>query len=218
MLPTIDSAFPSGTISPDALSSARSRHAGWISLLLLSALVLWMYAGSLGSLVQQWWEDANYSHGFFVPLFALYVLWRERARWREVPMRGSNYGFAIMLSATCLMTLGMLGAEAFTTRVSLLVLIVGLIVFLYGWQMLNCIAFTIGYLIFMIPLPALIYYQLTLPLQLWASRLGASGLVALGIHTVREGNLLFLPNCTLEVVDACSGVRSLLSILAAVVA
>jgi exosortase len=73
------------------------------------------------------------------------------------------------------------------------------------------------YLIFMIPLPTIIYYQLTFPLQLLASRLGESGLVALGVPAVREGNLLILPNCTLEVVEACSGVRSLLSLLAVVV-
>jgi exosortase len=79
-------------------------------------------------------------------------------------------------------------------------------------------AFPLGYLLFMIPLPAIIYYHLTFPLQLLASRLGATGLVVLGIHTVREGNLLTLPNCTLNVVEACSGIRSLLSLLAAVVA
>jgi exosortase len=123
-----------------------------------------------------------------------------------------------MLLALGLLILGMLGAELFTTRSSLIVLISGIIVFLAGWQMLRTIAFPIGYLIFMIPLPALVYYQLTFPMQLWASRLGAHGLVMLGVHTVREGNLLILPNATLEVVEACSGVRSLLSLLAAVVA
>ena len=89
--------------------------------------------------------------------------------------------------------------------------------FLFGWHVLRSVAFPIGYLVFMIPLPAIIYYQLTFPLQLLASRLGANGLVALGVPTVREGNLLILPNVTLEVVEACSGVRSLLSLLAAVV-
>src|SRR5260221_9090437 len=105
-----------------------------------------------------------------------------------------------------------------TSRVSLSMLICGIVVFLAGYQTLRSMAFPIGYLIFMIPLPAIIYYQLTFPLQLLASRFGASGLVAIGIHTVREGNLLILPNCTLNVVDACSGIRSLLSLLAAVVA
>jgi exosortase len=111
----------------------------------------------------------------------------------------------------------MLGAELFMARLSLVILLSGIVLFLAGRQALSSAAFPIGYLLFMIPLPAIVYYQLTLPLQLWASRLGATGLVALGIHTVREGNLLILPNCTLNVVEACSGIRSLLSLLAAVV-
>ena len=122
-----------------------------------------------------------------------------------------------MLLAIGFLILGTLGSEHFTARVSLLLLISGMIVFLVGWQALGAVAFPVGYLAFMIPLPAIIYYQLTFPLQLLASRLGAMGLVALGVPTVREGNLLILPNCTLEVVEACSGVRSLLSLLAAVV-
>jgi exosortase len=122
-----------------------------------------------------------------------------------------------MVFAVGLLLLGTLGAELFTARVSLIILVSGIIVFLAGWQVLRSVAFPMSYLVFMVPLPAIIYYQLTFPLQLLASRLGADGLVALGVPTIREGNLLILPNCTLEVVEACSGVRSLLSLLAAVV-
>jgi exosortase len=190
----------------------------WFDALLLSTLVVIMYAPVLSSLARQWWNDPNYGHGAFVPVFAAYVLWRERDRWRAQTFRPNNFGFAIMLFAIGLRVLATLGAELFTARLSLLILISGIVIFLAGSQALRSIAFPIGYLLFMIPLPAIVYYQLTLPLQLWASRLGASGLVVLGIHTVREGNLLFLPNCTLNVVEACSGIRSLLSLLAAVVA
>ena len=112
----------------------------------------------------------------------------------------------------------MLGAELFLARMSLLILAAGMVLFLAGSRVLRSIAFPTCYLLFAIPLPGIIYYQLTFPLQLWASRLGAGGLVAMGIRTVREGNLLILPNCTLNVVEACSGIRSLLSLLAAVVA
>jgi exosortase len=185
---------------------------------LLSGLVVIMYAPVLSSMARQWWDDPNYGHGLLVPVFVAYILWRERARWHTVSVRASDYGLPIMLLALGLFILGMLGAELFTARVSLLILISGIIVFLMGWQVLRSIAFPIGYLFFMIPLPTLVYYQLTLPLQLWASRLGAHGLVLLGVHTVREGNLLILPDATLEVVEACSGVRSLLSLVAAVVA
>jgi exosortase len=189
-----------------------------VATLLLSALSVIMYGPVLSSLARQWWDDPNYGHGFFVPMFAAYILWRERNRWSVMHRRANNFGLAIMLSAVGLLILGMLGAELFTTRVSLVFLIAGIIVFLAGWRALRSVAFPVGYLVFMIPLPAIIYYQLTFPLQLWASRLGANGLTALGVHTIRHGNLLILPNVTLEVVEACSGVRSLLSLLAAVVA
>jgi exosortase len=200
------------------LSLQWSRTRTWFSAMLLSALVAVLYAPVLGSLARQWWGDPNYGHGFFVPVYAGYLLWLERNRWSAVPQRASNFGLAIMLFAVALLILGTLGAELFTTRISLVFLLAGFIVFLRGWRLLACVGVPLGYLLFMIPLPAIVYYQLTFPLQLWASRLGANGLVALGIHTIRQGNLLILPNCTLEVVEACSGVRSLLSLLAAVVA
>jgi exosortase len=199
-------------------SAERPRMGTWFGALTLFALLVIMYASVLSALARQWWDDPNYGHGFFVPVFAVYVLWGERDRWSALPSRGNNLGFPIMLFAIGLRVLGMLGAELFVARLSLVILICGIVLFLAGGQALRSISFPIAYLLFMIPLPAIVYYQLTLPLQLWASRLGASGLVALGIHTVREGNLLVLPNCTLNVVEACSGIRSLLSLLAAVVA
>jgi exosortase len=199
-------------------SAEMTKTSAWFPVLLLATLVVIMYAPVFSSLARQWWDDPNYGHGVFVPVFAAYVLWCERDRWRAQTLRTNNFGFAIMIFAIGLRVLATLGAELFTARLSLLILISGIVIFLAGSQALRSIAFPIGYLLFMIPLPAIVYYQLTFPLQLWASRLGASGLIALGIHTVREGNLLFLPNCTLNVVEACSGIRSLLSLLAAVVA
>jgi exosortase len=199
-------------------SAEISRTSAWFAGLSLLALVVILYATVLSSLARQWWNDPNYGHGFFVPVFAGFVLWRERDRWRALPLHPNNCGYVLMLCAIALRVLGMLGAELFMARLSILFLIAGLVLFLAGRRVLRSIAFPVGYLLFMIPLPAIVYYQLTLPLQLWASRLGASGLVALGIHTVREGNLIILPNCRLNVVEACSGIRSLLSLLAAVVA
>lgn len=207
-----------GTTQANYFAWEASHAVTWAVGLLLPILVAILYAPVIASMVRQWWSDPNYGHGFFVPVFAGYVLWSARDWWRSLPLRPSNSGLALMLFAIALRILGMLGAELFMARLSLVVLIAGMILFLAGRQTLWSVAFPIGYLLFMIPLPAIVYYQLTLPLQLWASRLGAAGLVALGIHTVREGNLLFLPNCTLNVVEACSGIRSLLSLLAAAVA
>jgi exosortase len=200
------------------LSGERSQTSTRIALLSLSTLVVILYAPVIASLAKQWWGDPNYGHGFFVPVVAAYFLWSERKRWCAVAVRPNNTGLAIMLFAIGLRIVGMLGAELFIARLSVVILIAGIVLFLAGRHALRSVAFPIGYLLFMIPLPAIVYYQLTLPLQLWASRLGATGLVAVGIHTVRQGNLLFLPNCTLNVVEACSGIRSLLTLLAAAVA
>jgi exosortase len=199
-------------------SSNRSKVDILFAAGLISVLMLLLYAPVLVSMARQWWEDPNYGHGLLVPIFAAYVLWCERKHWLASPIQPSNQGLPIMLAALGLLILGILSAEMFTARISLIILICGTVVFLSGWRRLRSVAFPVGYLTFMIPLPALVYYQLTFPLQLLASRLGARGLVLVGVHTVREGNLLVLPNITLEVVDACSGVRSLLSLLTAVVA
>jgi exosortase len=216
--PEKDSPTPSDDAWEKNRSAEKPRTGIWFAPLSLSILVAIMYGTVLTSLARQWWEDPNYSHGFFVPVFAGYVLWTKRDQWRALPFHPNNFGLAIMLFAIGLRVLGMLGAELFIARLSLVILICGIVLFLAGSRALRWMAFPLGYLFFMIPLPAIVYYQLTFPLQLWASRLGAGGLVALGIHTVREGNLLMLPNCTLNVVEACSGIRSLLSLLAAVVA
>jgi exosortase len=215
---SIEDMSPAPSTRDDQSPSQRSKSGMWFGAAMLTALVAILYAPVLASLARQWWDDPNYGHGFFVPVFAAYILWRERKQWRAAPQRASNFGLWIMIAAIGLLILGTLGAELFTTRISMLFLLAGIIVFLTGWRALRSVAFPLGYLVFMIPMPAIVYYQLTFPLQLWASRLGASGLVAVGVHTIREGNLLILPNCTLEVVEACSGVRSLLSLLAAIVA
>jgi exosortase len=213
-----ESRKPRNTAWAASFSQERTQAVTWFGALSLSVLVLILYAPVLGSLVKQWWSDPNYGHGFFVPVFAGYLLWSDRDRWSTQPFRPDNFGLAVMLFAIGLRILGMLGAELFTARLSLVILISGMVLFLAGRHVLRLMAFPIAYLLFMIPLPAIVYNQLTLPLQLWASRLSATGLVALGIHTVREGNLLYLPNCTLNVVEACSGIRSLLSLLAVAVA
>jgi exosortase len=123
-----------------------------------------------------------------------------------------------MLGAIGLLLVGTLGAELFISRCSLLFLFGGMILFLAGWKMLRAVAFPLAFLVLMIPLPALIYNQVTFPLQLLASRLASNSLELLGIPVLREGNVLVLPNYSLEVVQACSGIRSLMSLIALAIA
>jgi exosortase len=188
----------------------------WCTIL-LSLLVL-LYASVLRLLVAQWWTDPNYGHGFFVPLFSGYILWHQRERWTKSEIEPSNFGLLVMLGAVALLFIGSLGAELFTSRFSLLVLIAGIILFLAGWKMLRAVAFPLAFLIFMIPIPVIIYNQITFPLQLIASRLATVWLEVVGVPVLRDGNVLVLSNLSLEVAEACSGIRSLMSLIALAVA
>lgn len=184
----------------------------------IAALLLGLYAPILRRLVINWWEDPNYGHGFIVPLFAGYVLWQERSRWMSADIRPSNAGILLVLFSLAMLMGGSLGAELFTSRVSLIFLIAGLVLFLAGGRMLKALWFPIAFLLFMIPLPVLIYNQITFPLQFLSSEFAARVLDLGGIPVLREGNVLILPNYSLEVVEACSGIRSLMMLLALAIA
>jgi exosortase len=185
---------------------------------ILSGLILLLYASAIKNLAVQWWTDPDYSHGFFVPLFSGFVLWRERERWTKTKIQASNFGFVLMFAAISLLLLGTLGAELFTTRFSLLVLLAGIILFLAGWKMLRALSFPLGYLFWMIPMPVIIYNQITFPLQLIASRMATSWLELANVPVLRDGNILIMSNYSLEVVEACSGIRSLMTLTALAVA
>jgi exosortase len=181
-------------------------------------LVVFLYAPVLRGLVTQWARDPDYSYGFFVPVFSGYVLWRLRERLAMNKTKPSNFGFLVMMGAVCLLFLGSLGAELFTIRLSMLVLLSGIVLYLAGWQALRIVSFPLGFLVFMIPLPAIIYNQITFPLQLLASRLASSWLELVGVPVLRNGNVLVLSSYSLEVVEACSGVRSLMTLVSLAVA
>jgi exosortase len=186
--------------------------------LVIAGLVGALYGPVLLQMVIQWWQDPDYSHGFVVPIFVGYVLYLSRHKLRQIAIEPNNFGFVLMLASIGLLLVGTLGAELFVSRSSLLFLLAGMILFFAGWKILRAVAFPLMFLGLMIPLPALIFNQVTFPLQLLASRLASNCIEILGIPVLREGNVLVLPNYSLEVVEACSGIRSLMSLIALAVA
>ena len=186
--------------------------------LVIAGFVAGLYGPLLIQMIVQWWQDPDYSHGFVVPLFVGYVLYQRRHQLRQVLLEPSNLGLPVMVGAIGLLLAGSLGAELFVARFSLLFLLGGMLLFFAGWKLLRAVAFPLAFLALMIPLPAIIYNQVTFPLQLWASRLSSNWLELLGVPVLREGNVLVLPNYSLEVVEACSGIRSLMSLIALAVA
>ena len=164
-------------------------------------------------MANQWATDENMGHGFFVPIVAGYVVWQRRDQLAATPAKTNWWGLAVVMFAGLLSVVATLGVELFTARLSFVVALVGTVLFLGGTQWVKLLSFPLALLLFMIPIPAIIYSALTLRLQMLASALGEILITAMGIPVLREGNTLKLPSQTLDIVDACSGIRSLLSLL-----
>ena len=179
----------------------------------LFCLVVSLYAAVFKALVGQWWTDPDYGHGFLVPLFSGYVMWRLREQWLKSESKPTNFGLLVMVGAIVLLLGASLAAELFTSRFSLLVLLAGMILFLAGWKVLRATSFPLAFLLSMIPIPVIIYNQITFPLQSIASRFATFWLELVQVPVLREGNVLILPNYSLEVVEACSGIRSLMTLI-----
>jgi exosortase len=185
----------------------------WLVLVAVVAAIGFVYWRTLSSLVQQWASDDNYSHGFFVVPLALYFAWERRPALVAAEARPAAAGAAVIALSLAVWLAGTFGAELFLTRVSLIGVIAGTIWFLWGWHHLRILAFPVLFLFLMVPLPAIIFNQIAFPLQLFASQVGEQVISAAGIPVLRDGNILRLPSRTLEVAEACSGIRSLVSLI-----
>ncbi|MEQ1757835.1 MAG: exosortase A [Vicinamibacterales bacterium] len=181
-----------------------------VALLLSFAL---LYRNVLAKLVFDWSNDDNYSHGFLIVPVALYFAWERREKVLAATRQPSALGLIVVLGSIATMIAGILGAELFLTRISIIGLVAGTVLFVLGWQHLKVLGFPIAFLILMIPIPAIIFNQIAFPLQLLASQFGETTLNICSIPVLREGNVIVLANTTLEVAEACSGIRSLVSLL-----
>ena len=179
-------------------------------------LIVWLYASILARLFLQWVgpsRDPNFSHGIFVPAFALFVLWQDRKRLKLIAPAPSWIGLPILVGALLMLILGVLGAELFFSRTSLLILLAGLIILFQGWVFFRAVLFPWAFLILMVPIPTLILQKVTFPLQLVASKLATRLLEVVGVPVLRQGNVIVLASMPLDVAEACSGIRSLLTLV-----
>ncbi len=187
--------FPWGTI-------------GWVSVLL--AII---YGELLYSLAYVWVHGhEDMGHGFFVPVIAGYIAWQKRDKIAGLVAKPNWWGLAVMIWAGIQLYLGTLGAELFTARSSLVISIAGAVLLLGGTEYFKIFRFPMFLLFFMVPIPAVIYNQITFPLQLRASEMAEAAISFLQIPIIREGNVLELASQKLNVVEACSGIRSLLTL------
>jgi exosortase len=169
-------------------------------------------------MVIQWWGDPNYSHGFLVPLFSIYLTWRQRTTFQALPRNGSLLGLPLIVIGICSLVLGDLGADNFLMRSSLIVVVAGLVAFHLGTRIFRALLVPLGFLFFMVPLPAVMFYAITFPLQHLAAQQAGWALEMLGVPVLLDGNIIHLAQLSLGVTEACSGIRSLISLFAGAVA
>ena len=189
----------------------RHRLLTWHAIAALTfGLLYWQV---LRKLVYDWSHDENYSHGLLIVPIALYFAWERRQALKDAASKPSMLGLAVIIGSLMVLVAGTLGAELFLMRVSIIGVAAGVALYVFGWEHLRILRFPIAFLLLMIPIPTLVFNQIAFPLQLLASRFGEWALQLLNIPVLREGNVIILANTRLEVAEACSGIRSLISLL-----
>jgi exosortase len=185
-----------------------------IKISILSLLFLILYAPTFRMFIYDWSHDENYSHGFLIPLITGYLIWAKRGQLRQLPIKPSVWGLAVLLGGLSLYLGGTIGAEWFLKRSSLIIVLGGLILYLYGVAFFKALLFPVAFLIFMVPLPAIVYNVIAFQLQLFVSKVSAGLIALVGIPVHLNGNIIEVATGPLAVEEACSGMRSIMALLA----
>jgi exosortase D (VPLPA-CTERM-specific) len=188
--------------------------------LAVAAAIVFLYAGVLSKLGYDWWTDENYSHGLLVPFVIGFIVWAEFDELKKAVTKPSfRAGFPMILLALFMLLAGTLGAELFTRRISFALMLAGIVVYFFGANILKFLAVPFLLLLLAIPIPQIIFNKIAFPLQLWASQCAIWGIRLFEVASVRKGNVIeILPQgatqvIALEVVEACSGIRSLMTLV-----
>lgn len=199
---------------PLRVFNARAAVRAVVWTLPLAAVLLYLYLPTLAGLVAQWLTDEDYSHGFLIPFVSAWLVWGRRGALLGARVAPSFWGYPLIVLAVALLVVSEAAAFGYPARLSLPVLLAGIALFLGGGQVLRLLVFPIVFLLFMLPLPVPVFNAVAFPLQLVAAKVATVTLDLLNIPVLREGNIINLAYTRLEVTEACSGIRSLVSLLA----
>ena len=181
---------------------------------IIAGLVIFLYYPEIRFMVNEWWTKNEYSHGFLIPLISGFIVWRKRDALRSAPVMPDATGVLLLIMGIALLIIGYVSFEPFMRRISILVTLSGLVYFLLGSRIFKILLFPIGYLIFMIPPPYALFKSIAVNLRLFSATVTYVIINAFGIPIVQQGTNLDLPNISLVVADFCTGILSLISIIA----
>ena len=196
-----------------ANTNLKAKHLVAGGLALICTIIL-CYAEILFDMAVQWINDPNYSHGFLIPVFSGYLIWKNKNKFSLSDIRPASKGLFVLVFGLLLLIVGKAGSEFFTMRFSFVVVLFGLFLFVMGTEFTKKILFPMGFLVFMIPLPYVIYNDISFPLRLLTVTFSTEILSLLGISLTRDGNIIHLSQTSLHVIDACSGLRSIMTLSA----
>ncbi len=185
---------------------------GWTKTFIYVVLFIAIYYPALQRLVFTDWTREGYSYAYLVPFVVLYLFWEKREEWTAIPPSASWKGLIPLLLGICLFWIGELAGEFYTVYISLWLVLVGLFWIHHGWQRLKRVWFAFFFILTMFPVPQFIHTKLTLNLRLISSRLGVNIIQASGLPAYREGNIIDMSFAKFQVVEACSGLHSLISL------
>jgi exosortase len=208
----------SDSLGAHKMTFHESLHRNRLQLILVLPLLSVLYVRIMVDMVSDWYHDDNYSHGFIVPVIAAYFLWQLWPELKGRLVKPDPLGLAVIMLGIFQLLIAWLAAEYFTMRSSLIVLLAGMTLYWFGKEVLKGMALPLGYLFFMVPVPYIIYETIAFPLKLFVTKVSVAFLKIVGVVVMRDGNIIMFPSTTLEVADACSGIRSLISLLAIAVA
>ncbi|WP_305043246.1 exosortase A [Geoalkalibacter sp.] len=173
-----------------------------------------LYMQAISGMVGDWNRDPNYSHGFLVPLISGYFVWQKKDVLLAMTPSRSLLGLFLALGGLAMFLVGSVAGESFTIRMSMIVVLSGALLFALGWPIFRELLLPLAFLVFMVPLPYILYDTVAFPLRMMITKYSVEIMKFLGVAVMREGNIIHLTNTSLEVADACSGIRSIISLLA----
>jgi len=199
-------------MKPD-IQSERKKITPDIFSIVLFIIFCVAYFPVMQKLVIAWSSTDEYSHGFLILPISLYIAWNKLGTLKAVPKNPSWVGLVIIICSLLLYIISSFAEIVTVTSFSMITVIMGFVIYFYGLNMFKALIFPLFFLFFMIPIPAQIFSILTIPLQLFVSKVSVYTASMFGLPIFREGNVIHLPEKTLQVVQACSGLRSLISLV-----
>lgn len=186
-----------------------------IKLSALLGLTLLAYIPTFIWMFDRWnAKDSYYSHGLLVPLVSIFIIWLKREKLSKISIKPTNLGWVFFGLGILTHIISALLRVYFSSAFSLIFVIIGLVLLFFGTKYLKELAFPIIFLIFMIPLPLVVIANISFKLKIFAAQVSTVIINKMGIPAIRDGSIIKTANSYLIVEDPCSGIRSLISLIA----